>query len=295
MAGRLGLRDGAAERWRAIWRPASRSVASGRLAYAIGLEGPASRSTPPALRRWWRCTWLVGRCAAANVRWRWRVAAPCCARRECSSSSLVSAVSRWMGVASPSRSGRWRRLGRGHRCAGARAPVRRACAVGHRVLAVIRGSRRQPGRRHQRPHRSQRSFPGAGDPPGPRQRRSGAADVDVVEAHGTGTTLGDPIEAQALLATYGRRPGERPAAARLDQVQHRPHPGRRGPRRGHQDRASDAPRRAAADPARRLAHHPRRVGGWRGRAADEAVAWEPMGDPAALACPRSGSAAPTPM
>ncbi|GAA3861550.1 hypothetical protein GCM10022243_29640 [Saccharothrix violaceirubra] len=31
-----------------------------------------------------------------------------------------------------------------------------------------------------------------------------AADVDVVEAHGTGTRLGDPIEARALLATYGR-------------------------------------------------------------------------------------------
>ncbi|WP_374690092.1 SDR family NAD(P)-dependent oxidoreductase [Frankia sp. AvcI1] len=29
------------------------------------------------------------------------------------------------------------------------------------------------------------------------------ADVDVVEAHGTGTVLGDPIEAEALLATYG--------------------------------------------------------------------------------------------
>ncbi|MEU6770350.1 SDR family NAD(P)-dependent oxidoreductase [Streptomyces sp. NPDC046759] len=31
-----------------------------------------------------------------------------------------------------------------------------------------------------------------------------ADEVDAVEAHGTGTKLGDPIEAEALLATYGR-------------------------------------------------------------------------------------------
>ncbi|MDT3398036.1 SDR family NAD(P)-dependent oxidoreductase [Streptomyces sp. B1866] len=37
------------------------------------------------------------------------------------------------------------------------------------------------------------------------------ADVDAVEAHGTGTTLGDPIEAQALFAAYGKeRPAGRP-------------------------------------------------------------------------------------
>ncbi|MER5547114.1 type I polyketide synthase, partial [Streptomyces sp. NPDC002589] len=58
-------------------------------------------------------------------------------------------------------------------------------------------------------------------PSGPAQRRLilrtldnaqlATADIDLVEAHGTGTKLGDPIEARALLATYGQdRPADKP-------------------------------------------------------------------------------------
>jgi acyl transferase domain-containing protein len=82
---------------------------------------------------------------------------------------------------------------------------------GHPVLALVRGSAMN--------HDGASS--GLTVPNGQAQQRVieaalaaaslSTSDIDVVEAHGTGTRLGDPIEARALLATYGaQRDPQRP-------------------------------------------------------------------------------------
>ncbi|WP_184930991.1 type I polyketide synthase [Streptomyces nymphaeiformis] len=82
--------------------------------------------------------------------------------------------------------------------------------LGHEVLAVVAGTAvNQDGASN-----------GLTAPSGPAQERVIRAavqdagvplsGVDAVEAHGTGTVLGDPIEAQALLATYGSERDGRP-------------------------------------------------------------------------------------
>ncbi|ODA69104.1 hypothetical protein APS67_006746 [Streptomyces sp. AVP053U2] len=165
-----------------------------------------------------------------------------------------------------------RRRRRRHRLVRGRRHARPGAPVG-RPPQRARGARRgprfghQPGRRLQRADRPQRPLPAARHPPGPgecgaharrRGRRRGAR-------HGHDPRRPDRGAGAARHLRPGPRPGAS-AAARLDQVEHRPHPGRRRCRGRHQDGARPASRCPAQDPPRRPALHARRLGGRRGTA-----------------------------
>ena len=196
------------------------SVVSGRVAYTLGLQGPAvtvdtaCSSSLVALHLAVQSL-RSGECSLALAG---GVTVLCSPERLRRASAGSGALAAGRPVQAVRRGGRRLRRVRGRRHAGAgpavrRAPQRPPGACGHPR------HRGRPGRRLQRADRPERPRAAARDPAGAGRRRPGRrSDVDVVEAHGTGTRLGDPIEAQALLATYGQAPTRRRARCWLGSV-----------------------------------------------------------------------------